>query len=440
MRLPRIVQNVLGIRHPISVRLWRGGGLVAVFFGTLLIGNLFVSREHAVTWDMLGHDFLPFYYGGTCARTGHYEQLFDLPATKAFEFKVGHEAGLSLGNSFGPWWNPPFAAWIFAPLSALPFLSALHAWWGISGVCLAVSIYLMCRMVGGGYQNKLLVPFLVLLAMPCFQVICHGQNTFFSLLLLTITVVLWRGGYPLMSGIVCGLLFYKPQLGLVIAAVLCFSQGRRAILGVCLTGAALALVNVLMMPGSLHEFVYHMPLNLRWIEEQNPYRWERHVTFKSFWRLIFQGDTIGPMATIPKIFWFVSDIALVVALGAMLLRMMTSEKTPSARDRLISAAICAMPLLMPFYFDYDLLLITVGIVVYVADRQRAEATSNWEDRWLPLIWAALFLVLMLWKAKINPTVPLLAIAAGMLIWRGLRKPAREVPAIQVSDFPRSLAA
>jgi hypothetical protein len=413
MHLPRIVQNVLGIRHPMSVRLWRGGGLVAVFFGTLLIGNLFVSREHAVTWDMLGHDFLPFYYGGTCARTGHYEQLFDLPATKAFEYKVGRDAGLSLGNSFGPWWNPPFAAWIFAPLSALPFLSALHAWWAISGVCLAVSIYLMCRMVGGGYQNKLLVPFLVLLAMPCFQVICHGQNTFFSLLLLTITVVLWRGGYSLFAGIVCGLLFYKPQLG---------------------------LINVLTMPGSLHEFVYHMPLNLRWIEEQNPYRWERHVTFKSFWRLIFQSDSIGPMATIPMIFWFVSEIALVVALGAMLLRMFKSEKTPSARDRLISAAICAMPLLMPFYFDYDLLLISVGIVVYVADRQRAEAASNWEDRWLPLVWAALFLVLMLWKAKINPTVPLLAIAAGMLICRGLRKPAREVPAIQVPDFPRSLAA
>jgi hypothetical protein len=423
-----------------SVRLWRAGGLVAAFVVTLLVGNLFVSRERAVTWDMLGHDFLPFYYGGTCARTGHYERLFDLPATKAFEYKVGHEAGLSLGNSFGPWWNPPFAAWIFAPISALPFLSALHAWWVISAVCLAVSFYLMCRMVSGGYQNKLLVPFLVLLAMPCFQVICHGQNTFFSLLLLTATVALWRSGHALWAGLVCGLLFYKPQLGLVIAAVFCLSQGRRAILGVCLTGTALALITVLTMPGSMREFVYHMPLNLRWIEEQNPYRWERHVTFKAFWRLIFQGDSIGPTALTPNIFWFVSEIALVIALGAMLLRTIKGKQTPAARDRLIAAAICAMPLLMPFYFDYDLLLISVGIVVYVADRQRAGAAWNWEDRWLPLVWAALFLVLMLWKAKINPTVPLLATAAVMLIWRGMRSTALTAPAIQVVDYPKSLAA
>lgn len=422
-------------------RLWRGGGLVAVFIVTLLIGNTLVSRERAVTWDMLGHDFLPFYYGGTCARTGHYEQLFDLPATKAFEYNVGHAAGLSLGNSFGPWWNPPFAAWLFAPLSALPFLSALHAWWTISAFCLAISFFLMCRMLSGGYKNQLLVPFLILLAMPCFQTFCHGQNTFFSLLLLTATVCLWRSGRPVLAGIVCGLLFYKPQLGLVVAAVLCISQGRRAILGVCLTGTALVLINVFTMPGTLHEFVFHMPQNLRWIEEQNVYRWERHVTFKAFWRILFQGDSVGPMAAAPQILWFISDFALLIALAAMILHIAKIGPTPSGRDRLIAAAIAAMPLLMPFYFDYDLLLVSVGIVVYVADRQRETKSGHWEDRWLPLVWSALFLVLMFWKSRINPTVPLLAIAATMLIRRGMRIMAETEPAVQVHrEIPAPLAA
>jgi hypothetical protein len=440
MHLPRIVQNVLGTNHPLHTRLWRGGGLVAVFIVTLLIGNAIVSRERAVTWDMLGHDFLPFYYGGTCARTGHYERLFDLPATKSFEWNVGHAAGLSLGDSFGPWWNPPFAAWLFAPLSAFPFLTALHIWWAISAFCLAISFALLCRMIRGGFRNQLLVPFLVLMAMPCFQTFCHGQNTFFSLLLLTTTVCLWRGGYPLLSGIVCGLLFYKPQLGLVIAAVLCISQGRRAILGVCLTGTALVLINVLTMPGSLHEFVYHMPQNLHWIEELNHYRWERHVTFKAFWRELFQGDAIGPMATIPQVIWLLSEFALTVALAAMALQIFRTGHTPSARDRLISAAIASMPLLMPFYFDYDLLLVSVAIVVYVADRQNSSISSNWEDRWLPLVWSALFLVLMFWKSRINPTVPLMTVAAFMLIRRAMRAPTEASQSIRIPDPVRSLAA
>ncbi len=62
---------------------------------------------------------------------------------------------------------------------------------------------------------------------------------------------------------VCGLLFYKPQLGVLVAVVLCLSEGRRAMLGVCLTGTALVLVNMLTMPGTMHEFAYHMPRNMR---------------------------------------------------------------------------------------------------------------------------------------------------------------------------------
>ncbi|MGD0768962.1 MAG: glycosyltransferase family 87 protein [Tepidisphaeraceae bacterium] len=443
MRIIDVLKDRLTTRHDLRTRLWRVGGLVAVFLVTILIGNTFISKDRAITWDMLGHDFLPFYYGGTCARTGHYEQLFDLPAAKAFEFNTGHAAGLSLGTSFGPWWNPPFAAWMFAPLSALPYLSALHVWWTFSAVCLAASIFLMCRMLRGGWETQLLVPFLVLMAMPCFQAFCHGQNTFFSLMLLTTTVWLWRGNRSLLAGMVCGLLFYKPQLGAVIAAVLCLGQGRRAILGVCLTGTALVLVNVLTMPGTLHEFVYHVPLNLRWIQDENPYRWERHVTFKAFWRLVFQGDNVGPTTTATRVLWGFSEIAMLAALGAMVVKTMRSENSPSERDRLISATIAAMPLLMPFYFDYDLLLMSVGIVVYAADRQRgaaAKEAQNWEDRWLVRVWSVVFLALIFWKTRMNPVVPLLAAAAGMLIRRGLRTPAKSSAAELPRSLPTALAA
>lgn len=448
MSLSLAIKNRLGPRRDMSTVLWRRGGLVGVFLLTMYVGNCFVSHDRAVTSDMLGHDFLAFYYGGYCARTNHYEQLYDLPATKKFEYQTGHAAELSLGTSFGPWWNPPFAAWLFAPFSALPYLEALHAWWTFSGICLALSIALMCSMLQGGWKTRLLVPLLILCSKPTFLAFCHGQNTFFSLLLLSATVWLWRKDLPLLAGVVCGFLFYKPQLGAVVAAVLCLSQGRRAILGVCMTGVFLALVNVLTMPGTLHEFLHQMPLNLKWIQEQNTYRWERHVTLEAFWRSVLQGDSIGPLSTATWTIWSLSEIALLTGVGAVLLRCRARSEAPVRRDALIAATIIAMPLLMPFYFDYDLLLISVGLVACAADRQQwATPRDDREDRRLLHLWTCLyvsmwfwFVVLIFWKTMYSPTVPLLMAAAALQIRGALRTSRPPLTAETIELRRHSLAA
>jgi hypothetical protein len=436
-------------RHTLRTKLWRTGGLLAIFIGTMMIGNAIIPADKAVTWDMLGHDFLCFYFAGTSARTGHYEQLYDLPLTRDFEFKTGHDAKLQLGTSFGPYWNPPFAAWMFAPLSALPYLKALHVWWLFSTFCLAISMFLMCRMLGGGWKTQLLVPLLILTSMPCFQAFCHGQNTFFSLFLLTTTIWLWRNGQSLLAGIVCGLLFYKPQLGLVAAAVLCICQGRRAMLGLAITGAALLWINVLTMPGSLKIFFHQMPLNMIWMQQEHHYRWERHITFKGFWRLAIQGWAMGPDAWSVDLLWALCEIPLLAGLAVLAWKFVRGPRTASARDRLIAAAIIAMPPLMPFYFDYDLVLISVGIVLYAADRQRdfaANLPANWEDRTLVRLFVFLFVCLeftmLLGQARVHPIVPILTAASALLIRRGLRPQASSAidSDSQTTFTPAALAA
>jgi hypothetical protein len=436
--------------RPIPTTLWRRGGLIAVFMATLLTGNLFLSPARSITSDMLGHDFLALYYGGACARTGHTEQLYDLPSTKKFEQSTGRAAGLAIGSSFGPWWNPPFAAWLFAPFAALPYLQALHAWWLFCALCLAISMALLSSMLQGDWKIRLLPPLLMLISMPAVQAFTHGQNTCFSLLLLTATVWLWRKNRPLLAGVICGLLFYKPQLGALVAAVLCLSAGRRAILGVSLAAAALAVATVLFMPGALHEFVYHMPLNLTWIQDQNLYRWERHVTLKAFWRFLLQQNTIGSMSPAARWLWCLSEAALIGALLRVLLKSFVSSSPAapdraaqrhrdSQRDRLIAATIIAMPLLMPFYFDYDLLLAAVGLVVFAADCQRNSTADDRDPRWQLALWTAIYLVMMFWKLPFTPTVPLLAASAALLIRRALRPPPAD-PAAHAHIFRPSLAA
>jgi hypothetical protein len=431
-------------RRSLRTRLWRAGGLVGVFVLTFFIGNFFIPRDKAVTRQMLGHDFLAFYYGGTCARTGQLDKLYDLDSTRQFEARTGAAAGLELGPGFGPWWNPPFAAWMFAPLSALPYHNALVVWWSIGFACLAISILLMCRMLSGGWKTWLLVPLLIVTVIPFFQVFSHGQNTFVSLLLLCIVVTLWRSGQSLLAGLVCGLLFYKPQLGAVIAIVLCLSQGRRAVLGVALTGTVLVLVNVLTMPGTIHEFLFHMPQNLHWMQEENHYRWERHVTFKGFWRLTFQGWASGPTAPIVYVFWGICELALLAGMAAVAWRTLRGPRDASSTDRLIAAAIAAMPLLMPFYFDYDLLLISVAVVLYAVDYQRYSQHFP-EDRWLIRTWMCLFVVLefgtvLAGHTRVHPIVPLVSVAAALLIRRALRPQPRAAEMTPFQGIPSAVAA
>src|ERR1700704_2704074 len=121
--LPTLLQPA-----PTRTRLWQGGVALAVCILTMAIGNNFLSADRAVNSDMLGLDFLPFYAGGTFARTGRFDLLYDIPAIKAFEQTPASAENIELGDHVGPFWNPPFYAWVFAPLSNLPYRQALAVW------------------------------------------------------------------------------------------------------------------------------------------------------------------------------------------------------------------------------------------------------------------------------------------------------------------------
>jgi hypothetical protein len=94
-------------------------------------------------------------------------------------------------------------------------------------------------------------------------------------------------------------------------------------------------------------------------------------------------------------------------------------KTTGHRDRLISASIACTPLLLPYFMDYDLLLLAVPAVLFASERVQ-DASPNRADRRITMAWVALYA----W-AYLNPglsgllhvslTVPLLtAVSWGLL--------------------------
>jgi hypothetical protein len=401
--------------HPLRKKLWLGAGALTLFVLTIAIGNSVIDRKNAITADAVGHDFLAFYTAGHFVREGRTERMYDLESVRRFQQELGEANHLELKRqSFGPFWNPPFYAWLFVPLAGLPFRTALVIWWGFNLLCLAGAMILLCRMLTESTDWRIigLVPAILLNSLPFHQALNHGQNTFTSLFILTLMVWFWRkaaemrvGWNALWAGMICGFLFYKPQLGAAVAIVLVLHLGWRAMAGVAITSIVLLAVTVMSMPGLIEVYLTKMPGNLVWMQETNSYLWERHVTLKAFWRLLFQGHATGPTSIVVKILWMLSLAGLIAALASAMYQNIKwsrhhREGSPFAAGRLISATIVAMPLLMPFYFDYDLLLLSIAVVLFAAEIVAQRREMQDEDRWLVRAWVVLFVV-MFFNASVS---------------------------------------
>jgi hypothetical protein len=462
---------------------------VALALATFVVGNQFVGADRSVTTDMIGHDFLAFYTAGHFVGNGRAGDLYNLEAVKAFQHDLAKKEGLQIGPSFGPWWNPPFYAWPFVPLARLPYFTALRIWQAIALCCAAASIAILCWMLVArlrrvplsaetAYELRLcredfpasswkvwaLVPLLVAASSPFIQALSHGQNTFTSLLIVTLTVAAWRGRRALLAGLVGGLLFYKPQLGAIVAAVMVFDLGWRALAGLAATGTALLAVTLFTLPGSLHDYQALLPANLHTMQIENAYLWERHVTLKAFWRLLMQGrEAGGPLLAVTALTW--TCVALAGAwlfLAAVRSRRdcatgqagaPTADRRAARTDALIAATIATGPLLMPFHFDYDLLLLAVPAVLTARhvrlqlhrDAQAAALTTI--DRWLLGVWSLLYLWMFVnagtgMHSHVNVTVVLLGCVAALLgvrLFRSGRQAARQIASLPPMAHPRAVA-
>ena len=406
---------------------------MALFLFTLLGGN-WLLRQPVEKPKAVGLDFIAFYTAGTFVRDGHADRMYDLNAVRTFQHDLAARYGVDIGQACGPWWNPPFYALVFVPLARLDYLPALAIWLAVNLACAATAIWLMTRMLPRetGWRSWALVPLLVVLSTPFIHALSHAQNTCVSLLLLTGAVMLWRSERALLAGLVGGLLFYKPQLATIVAVVMVFDLGWRAAAGFTITGVSFLAITLFALPATLGEFIHRVPQNLDLVQTHTVYLWERHATFKAFWRLLLQGRSAGATTFTVQAFTIASIGAIATALAwaafQMRMRFRTSGQNPAIaetifRDRLVAAAIVSSPLLVPFYFDYDQLLLSIAAVLFAAElmTRRGEHLSR-VDRWLLVLWPLYYVWLMLnpdvaEHTRLSLTVPLLACIAGLMISR-----------------------
>ena len=412
---------------------------------TVLVVREIVVRatDGSHRWS-LGADYLPVYSAGTLVRTGRAGELYAIDPLARIEQQVVRDADLEPLPFYGPFLNPPFFAAVYAPLSALRYRESAAAWLGINVLLLAGSVFLLCRMLppGAGWRGWGLIPLLIVLPMPFWQAICHEQNTFLSLFLLCSVVSVWRdcarprpacrsaardetrqsGNIPIFAGAIAGLLFYKPQWACAIALLLVITVGWRAMLGLSMTGAGLLLFTVLKMPGTLGSYLHALPPTVQWIQNRLAYNWGRQVTPISFWRLLLQGHAVGPTHSLPQALAITTMAIAALALGAAALRYVRRGRDGASLERLTAATIALMPLMVPYFMDYDLLLLAVPATLLAAEWMRlttAPARADWLLLWA---WVGLFLTLYInpgvaGHTRFNLAVPATGFVAALSIGR-----------------------
>jgi hypothetical protein len=336
-----------------------------------------------------------------------------------------------------------------------------------------------------GWRDWGLITLCILVSAPFWQALTHLQNTFLSLAMLTTTVALWHARRALPAGMIAGLLLFKPQLATVVAVALVVTLGWRALAGLAVTGFALLAVSMWTLPGSLSAFVRDVPPLVHHLQFDYAYNWGRQITLHSFWRLLVQGHGRGPTIGAAQALWGMSSLAIAAGLvwAGWRIRTTPQGKSGSERfvpaecqplpdfaatrasslprflgrcrsvgmtnvadgDRFIAAVLLSMPLLMPYFMDYDLLLLTIPAVLHASARMREVRPARAIDGAITCGWVFLFGMtivnpILADETRLNGSVLVLTLLSGLSIARCLGRGREVVTIDREGGMPVAAAA
>jgi alpha-1,2-mannosyltransferase len=297
----------------------------------------------------IGTDFASFYAAGSLALEGHAAGIYDMAAHYAREQQI-----FGAATPYYGWLYPPIFLLVAVPLALLPYAVALIVWQGASlALYLAViaAILAKLRRDDGAIAQLWL---LVAAAFPAvFVNLGHGQNGFLTAGLLGAALLLLQRR-PLLSGILFGLLAYKPQFGLLIPIALLAAGQWRATISAGLTVVALMTVATFAFGTDIWwAFAASTETSRKLLLEQGDVGFEKLQSVFAAIRMWGGG--------VPLAYW-AQGAASVAAIGGVAWLWRNSA------DRDLKAALLMIATLMasPHALDYDLTILGPAIAFFVA--------------------------------------------------------------------------
>jgi alpha-1,2-mannosyltransferase len=329
----------------------RGYSLILLVFYAIAIVGWIALSDGLVDRNgkPVGTDFSSFYAAGSLVLDGRAGDVYDMAAHYAREQQT-----FGAATPYYGWLYPPIFLLIATPLALLPYPLALATWQGstLALYLLVIAAILRRPRRDGGAVAQLWLP--VAVAFPAvFINLGHGQNGFLTAALLGAALVALPPR-PVLSGILFGLLAYKPQFAVVIPVALLAAGQWRTIIAAGVTVIALAGATYLAFgPELWWAFAASTETSRKLLLEQGDVGFEKLQSVFAAVRMLGGGISLA---------YIVQGLASVLAVGSV------AWSWRSSRDRDLKAALLMVATLLasPHVLDYDLMILAPAMAFLVA--------------------------------------------------------------------------
>jgi hypothetical protein len=333
----------------------------------------------------IGTDFASFYAAGSLVLDGRAGEVYRMAAHYAREQQI-----FGAATPYYGWLYPPIFLLLATPLALMPYLMALAVWQaGSFALYLSVIGGIVARMrLRGMAVGPVWLP--IAAGFPAvFINLGHGQNGFLSAGLFG-AALLALPARPILSGVLFGLLAYKPQLALVMPIALLAAGQWRTVLAAGITVMALVGLTALLFGGDLWlAFIASTETSRKLLLEQGDVGFEKLQSVFAAVRMA--GGGVAPAYAIQ------GAVSAAVVCG-------TAWAWRSACDLDLKAALLVVATLLasPHVLDYDLVMLAIAIAFTVS----AAAAGGFRDYEISLL-AAAWIVPLLTRGVAGATgVPL----------------------------------
>jgi hypothetical protein len=374
----------------------RFAGLFALFLASAcwLVGGLGTSWwQHPpglvnAAGSAIGRDFVAAWSASALALGGHPAAPYDQAIFRAAEAQT-----IGAPVPFIAWFYLPSFLLLVLPLAMLPYLVALALWLGTPLVALA-------RLIRRIAPHPL-APVAALLFPGTAQCLISGQNGIISAALIAGGLINLEKR-PALTGVLFGLLSFKPQIAVAAFAALLFGRHWRALASAAAAALALAAASFAVFGLACWRAGVQTLGAARAALEAGDIAWDRLVT-------VFGAARLAGLGITPA--YALQSLAAFAAIGIL----WWVWRRPARLALRGSALALAIPLTTPYAFDYDTVLLLLPLL-WLTREGLATGFRRGEIALLVLVWlspVAGWLVALWSHLLVTPVLILLLLLATL---------------------------
>ncbi|QWG12360.1 DUF2029 domain-containing protein [Bradyrhizobium sediminis] len=364
----------------------------------------------------IGTDFASFYAAGSLVLDGRAGDVYNMAAHYAREQQIFGAAMPYYG-----WLYPPIFLLVATPLALMPYLPALAVWQIGTFALYLLVIGRIVRRMRGVAIGPVWLP--IAAGFPAvFINLGHGQNGLLGAGLFG-AALLALSARPVVSGVLFGLLAYKPQFALVVPVALLAAGQWRTVIATGITVMALVGITSLIFGADLWlAFAASTETSRKLLLEQGDVGFEKLQSVFAAVRMWGGG--------VPLAYAVQGVVSAAVVCG-------TAWTWRSAGDRDLKAALLVIATLLasPHVLDYDLVILGLAIAFATS----AGFAGGFRDYEISLL-AAAWIVPLLARGVAGVTgIPLGLLVLLALYVVTLRRAAwdRAAPAVSAHEIAQA---